>query len=75
MVKKACLSALMATMFIGLFGCSSGPLQPQKPWTNTFGELVWVEDANIDKVYKTVLKTLDEMKFTTTQGKTGRFIW
>ncbi len=33
------------------------------------GDLVWVEDAKIDTVYKTVLKTLDEMKFTVTRNQ------
>jgi hypothetical protein len=67
MIKKASFGVLAVSMVLSLFGCSNGPVAPQKPWTNTWGDLVWVEDAKIDTVYKTVLKTLDEMKFTVTR--------
>jgi hypothetical protein len=69
MLKKASLGALTSVLLLGLFGCASGPVSPQKPWTNTLGELVWVEDAKIDTVYKAVLKTLDEMKFSVTRDE------
>ena len=67
MMYKASLSVLAAVMAFSLLGCSSGPVAPQKPWTNAMGDLVWVEDAKIDKVYKAVLETLDDMKFSVTK--------
>ena len=69
MSNKAALSLLSLVMIFVLVGCSSGPVSPQKPWTTVNGDLVWVEDSNIDYVYKTVLKTLDEMKFNVTKDQ------
>jgi hypothetical protein len=69
MLQKAYLSVLAAAAAFSLFGCASGPVSPQKPWTNAKGDLVWVEDAPIDKVYKAVLITLDEMKFSVTKDQ------
>ena len=63
MSNKVLLSLVSFAMMFSLLGCSSGPVSPQKPWTTKMGDLVWVEDAKIDYVYKVTLKTLDEMKF------------
>ena len=67
MSKKVLLSVVSLAMMISLLGCSSGPVSPQKPWSTKMGELVWVEDAKIDYVYKVVIKTLEEMKFNVTK--------
>lgn len=67
MLKKVVLSVVLLAMMVSLLGCSSGPVSPQKPWSSKMGELVWVEDAKIDYVYKTIIKTLDEMKFNVTK--------
>lgn len=69
MSKKVLLGVVSFAMMFSVLGCSSGPTSPQKPWSNKMGELVWVEDAKIDYVNKTVLKTLKEMKFTVTKER------
>ncbi|MBN2589997.1 MAG: DUF3568 family protein [Sedimentisphaerales bacterium] len=67
MSKKVLLGIVSLAMMFSLLGCSSGPTSPQKPWSSKMGELVWVEDAKIDYVYKVVIKTLEEMKFNVTK--------
>ena len=69
MSKKVLLGFVSLAMMFSLLGCSSGPVSPQKPWKTKMGDLVWVEDAKIDYVYKVVLKTLDEMKFNVTKDQ------
>ncbi len=78
MSKKVLLSVVLLAMMVSFLGCSSGPVSPQKPWSTKMGELVWVEDAKIDYVYKTVIKTLEDMNFNVTKdnhdGLTGEIV-
>jgi len=67
MLNKASLGLLSFFMILVLMGCSSSPVSPQKPWTTVNGDLIWVEDSNIDYMYKTILRTLEEMKFSLTK--------
>ena len=67
MLEKASLALFSGLMILAILGCSSGPMSPQKPWTAILGDLVWVEEANIDIVYNAVTKTLEDMKFSLTK--------
>ena len=69
MVTFSCMMVLV------LLGCSSKPVSPQKPWVPIYGDLVWVESANIETVYESVLKTVKGMELSMTKqeqdGLTG----
>jgi len=55
---------LCVMVLILVVGCSSAPVSPQKPWVPISGNLVWVDSADIDTVYKAVLGTVKEMELS-----------